>query len=134
MKYRAIWMTVGIAAVLTYAAPTVVTAEESKFFLQDHGSVRVLRGLDSDKNFEAATLPAEIDVAPAAAPEVSEAEAQPAPAPKVAKRTFARKVALKRARERGIRVIPAGVPSRIPAASGENRRRAIERVRRRGLS
>jgi hypothetical protein len=43
-------------------------ADESPFFLQDHGEVRVLRGLDPGKNFEAAKLPVELDLAPAAAP------------------------------------------------------------------
>ena len=43
-------------------------ADESPFFLQDHGEVRVLRGLDPGKNFEAAKLPVDLDLAPAAAP------------------------------------------------------------------
>ncbi len=46
-----------------------VAADESPYLLRDQGTVRVLRGLEPGKTFEAAKLPVEIDVAPAAAPE-----------------------------------------------------------------
>ena len=47
-----------IAPVLMVASPnSLEAADESAFLLQDHGEVRVLRGLDPGKNFETARLP-----------------------------------------------------------------------------
>ncbi len=83
-----------------------MAADESKFFLQDHGEVRVLRGLDLDTNFEPATLPEEIDVAPAAAPA---AQVEPRRTRTEVGPKFTGETALRRARERGIPVNRAGV-------------------------
>ena len=96
-----------IAPVFMVASPnSLEAADESAFFLQDHGEVRVLRGLDPGKNFEAARLPVELDLAPAAAPplqvEPRRTRTQVEPSP------FARTRALERARERGITVHRAG--------------------------
>ena len=133
MKNCAVLVVTLITPVLMFASPKSVAAgDESQFFLQDHGTVRVLRGLDPGKNFEAATVPEEIDVEPAAAP-ASEAQAAPPPTRAQEGPKFTREAALERARERGIRVIPAGVRSQRPAASGETRRQAIERARQRGI-
>ncbi len=122
-----------IAPVLMVASPnSLKAADESAFFLQDHGEVRVLRGLDPGKNFEAARLPEELDLAPAAAPppqvEPRRTKTQVEPSP------FARTRALERARERGITVHRAGVQDVRGPESGSNRRRAIERARERGIT
>ena len=107
-------------------------ADESPFFLQDHGEVRVLRGLDPGKNFEAAKLPEELDLAPAAAPptevEPRRTRTQVEPSP------FARTRALERARERGITVHRVGVQDVLGPEAGRNRREAIERSRKRGIT
>ena len=75
-------------------------AGESQFFLQDHGEVRVLRGVDPGTNFEPATLSEEIDAAPAAAPPELPVE------PRVATQTgptFTRQAALRaRSRDRAM--------------------------------
>ena len=92
-----------IAPVLMVASPnSLEAADESAFFLQDHGEVRVLRGLDPGKNFEAARLPEELDLAPAAAPlpqaEPRRTRTQVEPSP------FTRTRAIERSRKRGITV------------------------------
>ena len=53
-------------ALLLMVSASLAAANESKFFLQDHGDIRVLRGLNPDQNFEAAKLLGEIPLAPAA--------------------------------------------------------------------
>ncbi len=57
------------AASMLASSNSIEAADESPYLLQDQGTVRVLRGLEPGKKFEAAKLPVEIDVAPAAAPE-----------------------------------------------------------------
>ncbi len=90
-----------IAPVLMVASPnSLEAADESAFFLQDHGEVRVLRGLDPGKSFETAKLPEELDLAPAAAPEP---QLEPRRTrTQVEPRLTTRERALRRARERGV--------------------------------
>ena len=57
------------AAIMLASSNALEAADESPYLLSDHGTVRVLRGLEPEKIFETAKLPVEIDVAPAAAPE-----------------------------------------------------------------
>ncbi len=123
-----------IAPVLMVASPnSLEAADESTFFLQDHGEVRVLRGLDPGKNFETAKLPEELDLAPAAAPEPqleprrTKTQAEP-------KRYFTRERALRRARERGVPVIRIGARRAPGPEVDSTRRRAIERARERGIT
>ncbi len=89
-------------ALMVASSNSPKAADERAFFLQDHGEVRVLRGLDPGKNFESAKLPVELDLAPAAAP-LPQAEprwtrTQVEPSP------FTRKRAIERSRKRGITV------------------------------
>lgn len=56
-----------IPAIVLASSNSLEAAEETPYLLQDHGTVRVLRGLEPEKNFETAHLPAEVDLAPAAA-------------------------------------------------------------------
>ncbi len=97
-----------IAQALMVASSNSEAADESKFFLQDHGEVRVLRGLDPGKNFETAKLPVELDLAPAAAPlpqaEPRRTRTQLEPSP------FTRTRQIERSRKRGITVHRAGWP------------------------
>ncbi len=75
MRMNALWG--GIVTVLLPATAFYLTAlpgpsfaqQESLFFLQEHGGVRVLRGTSEGANFEAATIAPEDE-------EVSEAEQQ----------------------------------------------------------
>ena len=67
-KYGILIATLIAPFLVVASSSSIEAANESQFFLQDHGEVRVLRGLDPSKNFEPATLPEEIDIAPAAAP------------------------------------------------------------------
>ncbi len=75
MRMSALWG--GIVTVLLPATAFYLTAlpgpsfaqQESSFFLQEHGGVRVLRGTSEGANFEAATIAPEDE-------EVSEAEQQ----------------------------------------------------------
>ena len=75
MRTSTLWG--GIVTVLLPATAFYFTAlpgpsfaqQESSFFLQEHGGVRVLRGTSEEANFEAATLAPEEE-------EVSEAEQQ----------------------------------------------------------
>ena len=75
MRMNALWG--GIVTVLLPATAFYLTAlpgpsfaqQESSFFLQEHGGVRVLRGTSEEANFEAATIAPEDE-------EVSEAEQQ----------------------------------------------------------
>ena len=90
----------------------------------------MIRGLDPGTNFEPATLPEEIDVAPAAAPATEVEPAQPRT--EVGPKTT-REAALQRARERGITVHQAGVREERGPESGRTRREAIERARERGI-
>lgn len=132
MRTWGILMAAVIAPALMIAAPNALeAADESPFFLQDHGGVRVLRGLDAGKNFEAATVPEEIDVAPASAPE-QQAEPTPTRA-EAAPRLTTRERALQRSRERGIPVIRAGARRAPGPALDTTRSRAIERSRQRGV-
>ena len=122
-----------IAPVFMVASPnSLEAADESAFFLQDHGEVRVLRGLDPGKNFEAARLPEELDLAPASAPEP---QLEPRRTrTQVEPRLTTRELALRRARERGITVHgPFGSGVRGPE-SGRTRREAVDRARERGVA
>ena len=112
--------------------PRAQAQEASSFYLKDHGSVRVLRGLDSDRDFKAATLPQEIDVAPAAAP-ATQAEPQAAQSGSEAK-LGTRQKALQQAQERGVPVIRVG-EQRAPGPEVDSTRaRAIERAREKGIT
>ncbi len=133
MRNRRVLSATLIAPFLMIAlSNSLEAADESKFFLQDHGEVRVLRGLDPGQNFEAATPPEDIDVAPAAAP--PELPVEPRPTRTQTGPTFTRQAALQRARERGITVHRAGVLEERGPESGRNRREAIARVRERGIT
>ena len=123
-----------IAPVFMVASPnSPEAADESAFFLQDHGEVRVLRGLDPGKSFETAKLPEELDLAPAAAPE-PQLEPRRTKTQVEPKRYFTRERALRRARERGIPVIRIGARRAPGPEVDSNRRRAIERARQRGIT
>ena len=131
MKKCGVLLAVVVAPALMAASPDALNAqEESPFLLQDHGGVRVIRGLDSGKNFEAATLPQEIEMAPAAVPE-AQAE-PPTTRPRAEPRLTTRQRALRRVRERGIPVIRAGETRVRPPTTDSTRSRAIERSRQRG--
>jgi hypothetical protein len=131
-KHRALIATMIAPFLMVVSSNSLEAAGESKFFLQDHGEVRVLRGLDPGTNFEPATLPEEIDVAPAAAPPELPVE------PRLTTQTgpiFTRQAALQRARERGITVHGAlDRSSQRPPEWGRNRREAIARARARGIT
>lgn len=121
-----------LTPVLIFASPkSSGAAEESSFFLQDQGTIRVLRGLNPDQNFEAATLPKEIDLAPAAAPATQAEPPRPAAEPE---RKTTRQLALERTRERGIPVIRAGARRAPGPEVDSTRRQAIERSRQRGIT
>ncbi len=90
------------AAIVLASSNSLEAADESPFFLQDHGEVRVLRGLDPGKNFETAGLPEELDLTPAAAP-LPQAEPRRTRT-QVEPRLTTRERALRRARDRGITV------------------------------
>ena len=123
-----------IAPVFMVASPnSLEAADESAFFLQDHGEVRVLRGLDPGKNFETAKLPVELDLAPASAPE-PQLEPRRTKTQVEPRRYFTRERALRRARERGIPVIPIGARRAPGPEVDSNRRRALERARERGIT
>ena len=107
MRNRRVLSATLIAPFLMIAlSNSLEAADESKFFLQDHGEVRVLRGLDLDTNFDPATLLEEIDVAPAAAPA---AQVEPRRTRTQVGPKFTGETALRRARRRGIPVNRAGV-------------------------
>jgi hypothetical protein len=92
-----------MALVLVVMPPSSLhAADQSPFLLQDHGGVRVLRSLDPSKDFETAKLTEELDVAPAAGPEpqVEPSGVRPQAGPTLT----ARRIALQRARQRGITV------------------------------
>jgi hypothetical protein len=57
------------AAIVVPLAKSAEAANVSPYLLQDHGTVRVMRGLKPGKNFETAKLPKETEVVPAAGPE-----------------------------------------------------------------
>ncbi len=105
-KYSALFLTLIAPFLMVVSSNSLEAAGESKFFLQNQGEVRVLRGLDLDTNFEPATLPEEIDVAPAAAPA---AQVEPRRTRTQVGPKFTRETALQRARGRGIPVNRAGV-------------------------
>jgi pyruvate/2-oxoglutarate dehydrogenase complex dihydrolipoamide acyltransferase (E2) component len=131
MRKRAALIATLIAPVLIVVSSNSSEAEdESKFFLQDDGEIRVLRGIESDTNFEPATLPEEVDVTPAAAPAAQVEPTQPRT--EVGPKTT-REAALQRARERGITVHQAGVLEERGPESGRTRREAVERARERGI-
>ena len=59
-RRRALWILLGAPAVGFLILPrTGRTAETSRFLLQEHGGVRVIRGVSEEANFEAVTLPPE---------------------------------------------------------------------------
>jgi hypothetical protein len=64
------------AGIVLASSDSVKAADEQPYLSQDHGTVRVLRDLKPGKKFEAAKIPEEIDVAPAAA---SEPQVEPSP-------------------------------------------------------
>lgn len=132
MRKHHVLMATLIAPFLMLVSPnSLEAADESKFFLQDHGDVRILRGLDPAKSFEPATLPEEIDIAPAAVP--PEPAVEPRQTETQRRPIFTRQEALRRVRERGITVDRAGVrKQRLPEA-GRHRREAIARARARGI-
>ncbi len=119
-------------ALMVASSNSSEAAGESPFLLQDHGEVRVLRGLDPGKNFETAQLPEEIDLAPASAPE-PQLEPRRTRTQVEPRRTFTRTAALRRARERGITVHRAGVRDVPGPEAGRNRREALERARQRAV-
>jgi pyruvate/2-oxoglutarate dehydrogenase complex dihydrolipoamide acyltransferase (E2) component len=121
-----------VPALMATSPNSLEAADESPFFLQDHGGVRVLRGLDPGKNFETARLPEELDLAPAAAPEP---QLEPRRTrTQVEPRLTTRELALRRARERGITVHgPFSSGVRGPE-SGRTRREAVDRARERGVA
>ena len=130
MRKCAILVVTLIATVLLLASSnSLEAAEESPFFLQDQGKVRVLRGIDPGKNFETAKVPEE-EEAPAAKPE-PQAEAESKEAEEEPK--FTRRVALERARARGITVHRAGVRQVRGPESGRTRQEALKRSRARGV-
>jgi hypothetical protein len=106
----------------------VEASDESPFLLQDHGTVRVVRGVEPGKNFAAAKLPEEAEESPDAAP-APQAESQPTATQQGP--TYTREAALKRARLRGITTHRAGVFELPPIDSGRNRREALKRLRER---
>ncbi len=123
-----------LAAVIVLASSnSPEAADESPFLLQDHGEVRVLRGLDPGKNFETAKLPVELDLAPASAPE-PQLESRRTKTQVEPRRYFTRERALRRARERGIPVIRIGARRAPGPEVDSTRKRAIERARRRGIT
>jgi hypothetical protein len=136
-KKRAILAIALVTPVLLFAVPNVTGAAEmeSPFLLQDHGTVRILRGLNPDQNFQAATLPEDLDLAPAAAPPAEAAPPQiEPPRPSAEPGLTTRERAVRRARERGITVNRAGV-RRAPRPEVDSARsRALERVRERGIT
>ncbi len=132
-KHRALIATLIAPFLMVVSSNSLEAAGESKFFLQDHGEVRVLRGLDPGTNFEPATLPEEVDVAPADAP--PELPVEPRRTRIEAGPTFTRQAALQRARERGITVHGAlDRSSQRSPKFGSNRREAIARARARGIT
>ena len=75
-RRRALWILLGAPAVGFLILPrTGRTAETSQFLLQEHGGVRVVRGISEGANFQAATV----------APEEEEggSVAAPPPAPTI---------------------------------------------------
>ncbi len=135
MTRRAVLVVAFLTPVLTFSMPSAEgAAEESPFFLQDQGKVRVLRGLNPEQNFETATLPKDVELAPAAA---APAEAAPPqiepPRPSAEPGLTTRERAVRRARERGITVNRAGVRGAPEAEARSTRQTAIERARARGI-
>ncbi len=128
---RALSATLIAPFLMIASSNSLEAADESKFFLQDHGEVRVLRGLDPGQNFEAATQPEDISLAPAAAP--PELPVEPRPTRTQTGPKFTRQAALQRVRERGITVDRAGTRKQRTSESGQTRRNAIARVRERGI-
>jgi hypothetical protein len=136
MTKRAVLAIALVTPVLTFALPHALgAAEESPFLLQDDGKVRVLRGLNPEQNFQAATLPQDLDLAPAAA---TPARADPPqiapPRPSAEPGLTTRERALRRIRERGIPVNRAGVQRAPGPQADSSRQRALERVRQRGIT
>ena len=130
-KHRALIATLIAPFLMLVSTNSLEAADESKFFLQDHGGVRILRSLDPAQGFEPATLPEEIDVAPAAVPpepaaETRQTETQRQP-------IFTRQEALRRVRERGITVDRAGVGKRRIPLAGRDRNEALALSRARGI-
>ncbi|MDX1575183.1 MAG: hypothetical protein R3285_03250 [Kiloniellales bacterium] len=132
MTKRAILFVAPLASILALALPDSPVAHDSPFLLQDHGTVRVLRGLNPEQNFQTATLPQDVDLAPAAAPPAESAPPQiEPPRPSAEPGLTTRERALRRVGERGIRVIQAGVRYERGANFGQTRRQAVERARQR---
>ena len=131
MRKRGVLFAALIAPVLVVASSNSLEAEDAGgFFLQDHGEVRVLRGIESDTNVEPDTLPEEIDVAPAAAPGTQVEPTRPGTegGPKTT-----REAAIQRSRERGIPTNRAATRKQRTPESGRTRREAIARSRERGI-
>jgi hypothetical protein len=136
MSNRAVLAIALVTPILMFAVPIAAgAAEESPFLLQDDGTVRVLRGLNPDQNFQAATLPEDLDLAPAAAPPAEAAPPQiEPPRPSAEPGLTTRQRALRRAKERGIPVIRTGARRAPGPQVDSSRQRALERVRERGIT
>lgn len=99
------WTRAGLVAALTlpavmFAWPLAMGhAEEATFFLQGHGKVQVIRGLDPNQGFETAKPEEEVEVVSAPADETL---SQP---------NHVGQSALAQVQDRGIRVIRAGAGS-----------------------
>ncbi len=114
-RRRALWILLGAPAVGFLILPrTGRTAETSRFLLQEHGGVRVIRGVSEEANFEAVTLPPE--------KEEEEPTAVPPPAPAVPATT----------KRRGIVTHRAGGPGQVRARLHGQRPKSQIRVHRIG--
>ncbi len=114
-RRRALWILLGAPAVGFLTLPrTGRTAETSRFLLQEHGGVRVVRGISEEANFEAVTVPPEM--------EEKEPTAVPPPAPAVPATT----------RRRGIVTHRAGRPGQVRARLHGQRPKSQIRVHRIG--
>ena len=120
-----------IAPLLIVLSPQSVDADDkSGFFLQDHGEVRVHRGVDAGTNVEPAPSPEEGDVDPSTA---TATQVEPRPSgPEAGPRTT-REAAIQRARERGIPTDEAATRKKRSSKSGQTRREAIARSREKGI-
>jgi hypothetical protein len=62
------------AAIMLASSNSPEAADEAPYLLQDDGEVRVLRGLEAEKDFDSATLPQAVEQPPA---DASEPQAEP---------------------------------------------------------
>ena len=114
-RRRALWILLGAPAAGFMILPrTGRAAETSRFLLQEHGGVRVIRGVSEEANFEAVTVPPD--------KEEEEPTAVPPPAPAVPATT----------RRRGIVTHRAGGPGQVRARLHGQRPKSQIRVHRIG--